>query len=275
MAEKKIYEIIQNSADYLSLAPSFAENKVGASYIFASNDHSLLRPLLELLLCKFYCLDLEDGNPCLKCENCNKILNRTHIDVTYFGLNEGNIKKDEIRLLLDNAITKPFESKHKFLIIEHGENLSDLTQNLLLKTLEEMPKFVTIIILTNSLTKMLATIKSRCQTYQIKPLLYRDLIMLLGSTEKSLHMANVADGVLSKALEFSQANASFEEKYKFAKNLLFNYSSSAELGKYSAFLIEQKNNLKQTIEIIQKENIDTSLIKTNDEQNGMCKYLQK
>lgn len=251
MRDKNIDEIIVNSADFAFLAPSFEEGKIGSSYIFSSNDQKLLRTLMELLLSKFYCNNLVNGKACFKCENCDKITNRTHIDVTYFGAKEANIKKDEIRILLENAITRPFESKHKFLIIEHGEYLSDVVQNLLLKTLEEMPKFVTIIILTQSLSKILPTIKSRCQTYQIKPLLRQDLIKILGSTERELHMADVADGVLSKALKFNESSAVFEERYKFAVNLLYNFTSSAELGKNSAFLIAQKGELKQTIEIIQ------------------------
>lgn len=251
MRDKNIDEIIVNSADFAFLAPNFEEGKIGASYIFASSDQKLLKTLMELLLSKFYCNNLINDKACCRCENCDKITNRTHIDVTYFGAKESNIKKDEIRILLENAITRPFESKHKFLIIEHGEFLSDIVQNLLLKTLEDMPKFVTIIILTQSLSKILPTIKSRCQTYQIKPLLRQDLIKILGSTERELHMADVADGVLSKALEFNESSAIFEERYKFAVNLLHNFTSSADLGKKSAFLVAQKGELRQTIEIVQ------------------------
>ena len=251
MRDKRIDKIMLTNADFRCLSQSFKKGKIGSSYIFATTDGTLSQTLLELLLCNYYCDDEDSDGPCLKCVNCNKILNRTHIDVEYFGLGQNIIKKDEIRLMLDNAITRPFESAHKFLIVENAHNLSELVQNLLLKTLEDIPSFVTIILVTQTLSKILPTIKSRCQTYQLKPMARQDLIRLLGSTEKALHMVDVADGMLSKALQFSNASASFDDRYKFALNLLHNFTSSADLGKHASYLIVRKDSFREILELCQ------------------------
>lgn len=251
MKDKRIEKIILNSANYKSISPSFCINQVGASYIFACDDEELNFGLLEQLLKRFYCEKVVAGQPCGECEKCIKVQNKTHIDITYFGEDGENIKKDDVRELLEKVVIKPFEEEHKFLIVKNGEKLSDVVQNLLLKTLEDMPKFVTIIILTKSLVKILPTIRSRCQVMQLIPLEKKDVIMLLGSSEKSLHLADVADGSLSLALRYANKIDEFENDYKFASSLISKYSSSAETLVNANYLINKKEKINETIKIIQ------------------------
>lgn len=251
MQDKRIIKILQENVDFKLIAPNFENDKIGASYLFVSADEILAQSFLELCLQKFYCKNLKGDMPCLECENCIKIKNRTHLDVVYFGKGESLIKKEEIKYLLESAITKPFESEHKFLIIEKGENLSEITQNLLLKTIEDLPSFVTVIIFTKSISKILPTIKSRCQTYILKPLPKQSLIALLGSTEKSLHMVDVSDGILSKAIQYHEASNVFEDRYKFGISMLNAFSSSADMLKYVAYLNKNKEHLKDIFEIVQ------------------------
>lgn len=250
MRDKRIDKAVQESASFSALAYQFNQKDIGASYLLSSTDKMLSKILLDNLLCKFYCNEQVDDFPCLKCTQCQKILDRNNIDVQYFGVSDQNIKKDEIRELLTNAITKPFEGNHKFLIIENGEKMSELVQNLLLKTLEDLPNFVTIIILTNSSVKILPTIRSRCQSYSIIPLQKRDVIKLIGSSSRSLDIARVADGQLEKALKYNEKKK-FDNYYKFALNLLNSFASSADLVEFEFVLQDNKDDVKMIIEIVQ------------------------
>ena len=251
MKDKRIEKIILNSTNYANLSPSFSLDKIGASYIFACNDSQLNYGLLEELLKKFYCTKIKEGKPCGECAECVKVQNKTHIDITYFGQEGESVKKDEIRELLEDAVVKPFEAEHKFLVITSGEKLSEMVQNLLLKTLEDLPSFVTVIILTKSLVKILPTIRSRCQVVQLIPLEKKDVIMLLGSSEKALHLADVADGSLDFALKYANKIEEFDRDYKFALTLVTRFSNSGESVEKANYLINKKDKINECIKIIQ------------------------
>ncbi len=74
--------------------------------------------------------------------------------------------RDKIR---DDVAIKPYESKYKIYIIPEGEKMNQAAQNALLKTLEEPPSYIIIIILTNNLNAFLPTIISRCIVLPMKP----------------------------------------------------------------------------------------------------------
>ncbi len=61
------------------------------------------------------------------------------------------------------ATRTPFESARRVFVIESAEQLGEEAANRLLKTLEEPPSFVHLILITNRLADVLATIRSRCQ----------------------------------------------------------------------------------------------------------------
>lgn len=83
----------------------------------------------------------------------------------YFELNKEkteSIKIDDIRRLQEKVIEKPITSEKKVYVINNAENMTLEAQNCLLKTLEEPPEFVSIILVTNNENSILTTIKSRC-----------------------------------------------------------------------------------------------------------------
>lgn len=83
----------------------------------------------------------------------------------YFELNKEkteSIKIDDIRRLQEKVIEKPITSEKKVYVINNAENMTVEAQNCLLKTLEEPPEFVSIILVTNNENSILTTIKSRC-----------------------------------------------------------------------------------------------------------------
>ncbi|MEI7626313.1 MAG: hypothetical protein WCK06_09245 [Actinomycetota bacterium] len=88
----------------------------------------------------------------------------THSDLTWVtpsGAHE--LLVSDIEPVIATAWHTPFESRRRVFVIERADTLSDVAANKLLKTLEEPPSFVHILLLTDRLTQMLATITSRCQ----------------------------------------------------------------------------------------------------------------
>jgi len=58
---------------------------------------------------------------------------------------------------------KPHSSKFRVLVVDNAENLNTEQANTLLKTLEEPPEYGRIVLLSKSLSRIIPTIKSRCQ----------------------------------------------------------------------------------------------------------------
>lgn len=101
-----------------------------------------------------------------ECKSCLMFDEDNHPD--YYELNKDkteSIKIDDIRILQDKVIEKPITSKKKVYVINNSENMTVQAQNCLLKTLEEPPEFVSIILVTNNENSILTTIKSRCTKF--------------------------------------------------------------------------------------------------------------
>ena len=100
----------------------------------------------------------------------NGDLNREYVDIINYKPSKTSFGVDDVREIIDEVNKKPFEGDKKVIIIHQGNKLTIQAQNALLKTIEEPPTEVYIIILCESLELILDTIKSRCEIYKLTPL---------------------------------------------------------------------------------------------------------
>lgn len=100
---------------------------------------------------------------------------KEYADIVNYRVNEKSIGIDEVRGIIQEIYKKPFEGDKKVIIIHKGNKLTIQAQNALLKTIEEPPKGVYIIILCESGDLILDTIKSRCQIHKLSPLNIEDM----------------------------------------------------------------------------------------------------
>ena len=100
----------------------------------------------------------------------NGDINREYVDIINYKPIKTSFGVDDVRDIIDEVNKKPFEGDKKVIIIHQGNKLTIQAQNALLKTIEEPPIEVYIIILCESLELILDTIKSRCEIYKLTPL---------------------------------------------------------------------------------------------------------
>lgn len=112
---------------------------------------------------------------CGTCPSCVKITGGIHPDIHMVAPGGDSIKIEDIRELLGQSQLRPFEAKVKVFIIQDVERLTLEASNALLKTLEEPSKNTLIILTTSLIDRVLPTIKSRCQIFQIFPLSNEEL----------------------------------------------------------------------------------------------------
>lgn len=123
------------------------------------------------ILAKYYmCLEPnEDGTPCEKCEMCQMINDRLinkEDGVECDGVMEldaTKASKADMEDILEEAVIAPMFTKKKVLILDECHKLTDSTQSLLLKLLEDIPKHLVVMMATTNEEKMLDTILNRCQ----------------------------------------------------------------------------------------------------------------
>lgn len=119
-----------------------------------------------------------DAEPCMDCIGCRLFAAQTHPDfhLIHRGLHKHHPDRtvrtsrglylvvDVIRhFLIEPANTTPNRGRRRVFIIRDAERMNEGAQNALLKTLEEPPASVCLILVTTSADRLLPTIRSRCQ----------------------------------------------------------------------------------------------------------------
>jgi DNA polymerase-3 subunit delta' len=94
-----------------------------------------------------------------------------HPDLVWLKPRGAQHMVEEVREQVIRAASyRPFEAEKRVFVIEAAEQMRDESQNALLKTLEEPPDFVHLILLTSEPAMLLETIASRCQPIDFAPL---------------------------------------------------------------------------------------------------------
>ena len=113
--------------------------------------------------------------PCEKCATCMEISSGRSIDVIEIDA-ASNRGIDEIRELRESVKFAPVSGRYKVYIIDEAHMLTIEAFNALLKTLEEPPEHVIFILATTEPHKLPATIISRCQRFDFRMLVHKEIV---------------------------------------------------------------------------------------------------
>jgi DNA polymerase-3 subunit delta' len=102
----------------------------------------------------------------------HRVLDGAHPDLTWVRPTGAHVMRtDDVADPVVSAATRtPFESQKRVFVLERVDTMNDEVANRLLKTLEEPPAFVHLILLTDSLGQVIPTVVSRCQLVRFDPL---------------------------------------------------------------------------------------------------------
>jgi len=158
----------EKSNIYLSLKDIISSNAEGAFLIEAEAGEQLYAAIIDMakyLFCSFP----ESGEYCGDCDNCRMLKNATHPDLYWLKVKEkaSSIKIEDVRWLKERVFVKPYQSNRKLFVIEQAHRLTTEAANALLKTLEEPPAGVLIILISENTRSLLPTIVSRCKRIRI------------------------------------------------------------------------------------------------------------
>jgi DNA polymerase III subunit delta' len=96
----------------------------------------------------------------------------THPDLTWVRPSGAHVMRveDVNEPVVAAATRTPFEGRRRVFVLERVDTLNDQAANRMLKTLEEPPTFVHLILLTDALGRVMETVVSRCQLVRFDPL---------------------------------------------------------------------------------------------------------
>lgn len=206
-----------------------------------------------------------------------KFEERDYIDIINYRCKKASFGVDDVREIVDEINKKPFEGDKKVIIIYDGNKLTVQAQNALLKTIEEPPKGVYIILLCESLELILDTIKSRCQIYKLTPLtkedvrLYIDRINDDSFSQEEINAAIAySEGMPGRAEAFLR-DSSLKELRNTLVDLLFliTKSNPKELLDFEAKLIVFKDKKEDILNILASFVRDIIIYKEIRDGNGI------
>lgn len=160
-----------------TLTNQIKSGKISHAYLFTGTRGTGKTSCAKIFARAINCLSPIDGSPCNKCSACLSSLNGG-IDIIEMDAASNN-GVDEIRLLKENAMFLPTESKYKVYIIDEVHMLTASAFNALLKILEEPPKHVVFILATTEVQKLPQTILSRCIRFDFRLIELDELVELL------------------------------------------------------------------------------------------------
>ena len=212
--------IIGNETNKQILKNIVENNNISHSYIFSGisgiGKFMFAKEFAKAILCT-----ANEEKPCNNCKSCESFDNLNNPDVIIIDEKENSIKTEQIKELTNNVLEKPIQSNRKIYIINNSENMTKEAQNSLLKTLEEPPQYITIILITNNENLLLNTIKSRCIKIPFNKLSDDEIKKYFQNNLEIIdnNMINACGGSIEKALILKDKKEMFSKIDEIFKNI--------------------------------------------------------
>jgi DNA polymerase-3 subunit gamma/tau len=149
-----------------TLKNAVAQNRLAHAYLFVGPRGIGKTSTARILAKALNCIHGPTVTPCGVCDNCREIAAGNSLDVLEID-GASNNGVEQVRELRENARYAPAKSHFKIYIIDEVHMLTSAAFNALLKTLEEPPAHVKFIFATTEPQKVLPTIVSRCQRFDL------------------------------------------------------------------------------------------------------------
>lgn len=209
-----------NVKEYLN--KSIEQNNILHSYLFLGTEGIGKLLIAKEFARKILCLENTKDETCT-CKSCTCFKSQNHPDFHVINEEGENIKIETIREITEKVIEKPIISSKKVYIINDCDKMTKEAQNCLLKTLEEPPEFITIILISSNENIILNTIKSRCMTIKFRNIENDELAEyarnVIGYEELSENLLKSFDGSIGKAIKVKDNKEKYDSIDLLINNL--------------------------------------------------------
>jgi DNA polymerase-3 subunit gamma/tau len=171
-------EVVGQEAVVRTLTNAIATDAVRQAYLFAGPRGTGKTSMARILAKCLNCAQGPTTAPDSTCHACRAIAAGTSLDVIEMdAASQRGI--DDIREIRDRVVLQPVEGRYKVYILDEAHQLTDAAWNALLKLIEEPPPHLVFVFCTTDLSKVLPTVRSRCQTFVFQRPRLQDLVRKL------------------------------------------------------------------------------------------------
>ncbi|MFL5724009.1 MAG: hypothetical protein ACJ78H_11535, partial [Chloroflexota bacterium] len=175
------------------------------------------------------------ARPCRQCRGCRLVERDRHPDVHRLApagggdqIRIGSRDRPEdgtVRRLIGDLVLLSVEGGARVAILERADRLTDDAQTALLKTLEEPPLGVTIVLCADDEDRLMPTVRSRAARIRLGPVAVRDIEAILADTgvaepPVAARLARLAGGRPGAALLLARAPDAVAARDEIARTLL-------------------------------------------------------
>lgn len=252
-------EVVGQNHVVQTLINAIKQNRVAHAYIFVGPRGTGKTTLARLLAKSLNCKDGPKVNFDPNEVSCIEIAEGRSIDVIEID-GASNNSVDQIRELRDNARYLPTNGKYKIYIIDEVHMLTTAAFNALLKTLEEPPNHVKFIFATTDVHKVLPTILSRCQRFDLRRISINDIMNRLqnGCEKEGINISDTALSAIARGAEggMRDAESALDQLISFRGKDIKEEDVLSVFGLVSADIIEKlsvaiiNNNVPVIISVI-------------------------
>lgn len=246
-------ELIEQTVAYRIFCGDKKNNSLSHAYLVVCEDEYALPAYMKIFAKTLACEQSEEF--CGECRNCKLIEKNVHTDVTFYPkADKEKILSGDVDELISMTYLKPFEADKRIFVICGAENMNGAAQNKILKTLEEPPKNVFVLMGTSNESALLSTVKSRVKKLTVPPFSTEGIIKGLKNIcpdEKKLKAAaTYADGKAGLALAYYNGERELNDLTDFACDVFLKMTSSSEVLNYSLKI--DKTNVKEFFIAVKK-----------------------
>ena len=156
--------LLKNTSAFQLVQRDKRQGRLSHAYLLFCPDGEFLGEYLKIFAKEIMC---ESAPQCDVCRTCNLIDAKAHPDVLFFPKGDGAVLSSDVNTIIEETFLKPIEGQKKVFVIENAQTMNASAQNKLLKTLEEPPENVHILLGSTNEFALLSTIKSRVRKLEI------------------------------------------------------------------------------------------------------------
>ena len=243
-------DIIKKSKAYKIINQDAVSDRIAHSYMVISEDKETSDNFISCMLQTIYC---KSHNACGICAECTRLEHDNNPNV-YKLKKDSAIKVDDIKELIAYTSITAVENNYKTYVIYNAESMNEASQNKLLKTIEEPPFGVIIILAVKSEASMLQTIKSRTKKIYLN--VWDNATIAKELTKIGINSENIELAVKFSKGNFTDAKSlatdkNFQSAYKNMIDLLTGYTSTTLINKYIKYLGNDKEEFSYYLAIIE------------------------
>ena len=243
--------LIKNTTAYRMILGDKTQNRLSHAYLLVCPDGDYLEEYLKIFAKVIACKSIE---PCCECRTCSLIDKKAHSDVMFFPKEQGAVLSEDVNTIIEETFLRPIELDKKVFVISNAQTMNASAQNKLLKTLEEPPESVHIILGATSEFSLLPTIKSRVKKLEI-PFFNKQTLKdaLKNECEDQLKLESAiacADGTVGKVLSL-YGDQNFVKIQELCLDVLVNMQSSKDVLLYSNKITASGVALNEFLSVMQ------------------------